>query len=534
MARHRQPVNPPPIVVVGLGLAAALIGAAALVFALLLATGSEGDSPPWDYIGRVLGFTFYQALLSVLLALLAAVPMTRALARQSDFPGRLLLVRLCALPMVMPTIVGIFGVVAVYGGNGYLAAAAHVIGIDWRPQLYGLAGILIAHVFFNLPLAIRLLLPAYGAIPAEAWRLSAQLGMTDRDVFRIIEGPLLRQALPAIALVIFMLCFATFAIALTLGGGPRATTLEVAIYQALRFDFDLRLGALLALLQAICCAGGAWAIWRTGRGMSLGQSMAITIRRFDGRGRVVRSLDYAILILGALFLALPLIALLQRGIAGLPSAAAPISLLRAGLISLALGLGGGLVATGLGYALAQARQHALTHGQRRRAMLLGLIGRLGLFVSPMVIGTGLFLAASGRVDLYDFAAVGVITLSAIMALPFVLSVLEPGLAQAAERHDKLCAALGIAGWHRFLEIDWPTLRRPIATALALSSVIAMGDLGAIALFGHQDMVNLTLLLYGQLGAYRLAGAASTALVLLVLALAFYWVIERVVGGRELH
>lgn len=534
MARHRQPVNLPPIVVIGLGLAAALIGAAALLFVLLLAAGGEGNAPPWDYIGRVLGFTLYQALLSTLLSLLAAVPMTRALARQSDFPGRLLLVRLCALPMVIPTIVGIFGVVAVYGGNGYLAAAAQAAGLDWRPQLYGLAGILIAHVFFNLPLAIRLLLPAYGAIPAETWRLSAQLGMANRDIFRIIEMPLLRQQLPAIGLVIFMLCFATFAIALTLGGGPRATTLEVAIYQALRFDFDLRLGAVLALLQAICCAGGAWAVWRLGRDMALGHTAQIVVRRYDGRSSAARVLDFATLFLGALFVALPLVALLQRGLVGLPAAAAPSSLLRAAAISLGLGLGGGLTATLLGYALAQARQHARAHVYRRRAMLLGLIGRLGLFVSPMVIGTGMFLAASGRIDLYDFAAPGVITLSAIMALPFVLSVLEPALAQAAERHDKLCTALGIKGWHRFLEIDWPTLRRPIATALALSSVIAMGDLGAIALFGHQDMVNLTLLLYGQLGAYRLDGAASTALILLVLALGFYWVIERVVGGRELH
>jgi len=151
-----------------------------------------------------------------------------------------------------------------------------------------------------------------------------------------------------------------------------------------------------------------------------------------------------------------------------------------------------------------------------------------------VIGTGIFLAATGHVDLYHFAAIGVVTLSAVLALPFVLSVLEPAIAQAAERHDKLCAALGIKGWHRFLEIDWPHLRRPIATALALSSVIAMGDLGAIALFGNQDLTNLTLLLYNQLGAYRLDGAASTALILLVLALSFYWCIERLVGGRELH
>lgn len=533
MARHRQSVGLPPVALIGSGAAVALGAAATLVFALLLVTGGAGGAPHWDYIFRVLGFTFYQALLSVLLALSAAVPMTRALARR-DFPGRRLLVRFCALPMVMPTIVGIFGIVAVYGGTGYLALAAQAVGFDWRPHLYGLGGILIAHVFFNLPLAIRLLLPAYAAIPAESWRLAAQLRMSDRDIFRIIELPLLRQQLPGIALVVFMLCFTTFAIALTLGGGPRATTLEVAIYQALRFDFDLRLGAILALLQAACCALGAWIAWRLGRDMALGQTAQIAIRRYDGQGWASQLSDAAVILLGALFLVLPLIALVQRGLAGLMQSAPIDSLVRAGLISLALGLGGGLVATTIGYCIAAARQQALARGWRRRALLLGLVGRMGLFVSPMVIGTGIFLAATGWIDLYRFAAFGVVTLSAVLALPFVLSVLEPALAQSAERHDKLCAALGIKGWHRFLEIDWPHLRRPIATALALSSVIAMGDLGGIALFGNQDLTNLTLLLYNQLGAYRLDGAASTAFILLALALCFYWCIERVVGGRGLH
>lgn len=522
-----------PIALIGSGLAAALAAAAAMVIVLLLATGGEAGAPRWEYTFRVLGFTCYQALLSALLALAAAVPMTRALARR-DFPGRNLLVRLCALPMVMPAIVGIFGIVAVYGGRGYLALAADAAGLHWRPQLYGLGGILVAHVFFNLPLAIRLLLPAYAAIPSESWRLSAQLGMTDRDILRIIEGPLLRQQLPGIALVVFMLCFTTFAIALTLGGGPRATTLEVAIYQALRFDFDLRLGAILALLQAGCCALGAWIAWCLGRDMALGQTTQVSIRRFDGRGIGARAFDATSILLGALFLVLPLIALVQRGLLGLLATAPVASLAGAALVSLALGLGGGLLATAMGYCIAEARQQALAGGRRRRALLLGLVGRLGLFVSPMVIGTGIFLAATGHIDLYRFAAIGVVTLSAVLALPFVLSVLEPALAQSAERHDRLCAALGIAGWHRFIEIDWPHLRRPIATALALASVIAMGDLGAIALFGHQDLTNLTLLLYNQLGAYRLDGAAGTALVLMSLALGLYWCIERVVGGRGLH
>ena len=520
---------------IGVFLAWGLAGFAIVIFTLLLSSGGTERAPiPTVYIARVLGFTLWQASLSTALSLLAAVPMTRALARRTHFPGRMLLIRLCALPMVMPTIVGIFGIVAVYGGSGYLAVAAGWLRLDWRPHIYGLGGILLAHVFFNLPLAVRLLLPAYGAVPSESWRLCAQLGMRDRDIFQLIELPLLRQQVPGIAAIIFMLCFTTFAVALTLGGGPQATTLEVAIYQALRFDFDLRLGSVLALLQAVCCALGALIVWRTGRQMEFGIGLRLVGQRFDGRSVLVRAGDFASIALGSLFLVLPIAALIHRGVLGLPAAAPLPSLLKAGAISLALGLASGLTATIAGYCLAQARQHATRSGRRWLAALIGLGGRLGLFVSPMVIGTGIFLASAGRIDLYEYAAFGVILLSAILALPFVVGVLEPACALAADRHDRLCAALGVGGWHRFATIDWPTLRKPIATALALGSVIAMGDLSSIALFGNQTLTNLTLLLYQQLAAYRLAGAATTALLLLCLALALYWIIEAVVGGRDLH
>jgi thiamine transport system permease protein len=50
-----------------------------------------------------------------------------------------------------------------------------------------------------------------------------------------------------------MLCFASFATVLSLGGGPQATTIELAIYQALSYDYDPGRAALLAIVQMACC-----------------------------------------------------------------------------------------------------------------------------------------------------------------------------------------------------------------------------------------------------------------------------------------
>lgn len=99
-------------------------------------------------------------------------------------------------------------------------------------------------------------------MPAERFRLAAQLGLTPRAVFRSIERPLLRQILPGTAALIFVICLTSFAVALTLGGGPRATTIELAIYQAFRFDFDLNRAALLSLVQlGLAGSTAALALW---------------------------------------------------------------------------------------------------------------------------------------------------------------------------------------------------------------------------------------------------------------------------------
>lgn len=535
MAGYRQPLGLGETA--GLTAAVLVIAAVAALFAALLA-GAPADlflgllREP--FLQRVLVFTLLQAGLSTLLSVGLAIPVARALARQAEFPGRRALLQLCALPLVMPAIVAIFGIVAVYGRSGYLAELISASGSDWRPSIYGLPGILIAHVFFNLPFAIRLLLPAWATVPPEAWRLSAQLGMKSGQIFRLIEAPLLRQHVPAVFAIVFMLCFLSFAVVLTLGGGPRATTLEVAIFQAVRFDFDLPRAGALALLQILCCLALAIIAWLLGKRLNLGQTQRLAIRRFDGRSAAARAVDGVTILLAAAFIAAPFLALAVDGARGLFAAGSIgwAKLLNAALITVALGFGSGLVAVALGYPMAMGADRLRRHG--RWPGLSGVAkaaGFTGLVLSPMALGAGIQLAARGRVDLFALAPIGVIVMNAFLALPFVLGALTPSIARANDQHDRLCLGLGIRGWNRFLTVDWPALRRPIAGALALATTISMGDLAAISLFGNQNLTNLTMLLYGQLAAYRLDMAAVTAVVLLALCLAVFALIERGVGGR---
>ncbi|MCH9020041.1 MAG: ABC transporter permease subunit, partial [Proteobacteria bacterium] len=237
-----------------LGVLALVVGAA--LVALVHAAAPAADAAMWRdaYLGRVVLFTVWQASLSAVLAVGLAVPVARALARRAAFPGREALLRLFGMPLVIPVLVAVLGIVAVYGQNGLVNRSLAALGLPTGQYLYGLSGILIAHVFFNMALATRLLLYTWQAIPGETWRLASQLGMSSGQIFRLIEWPMLRHAIPGVAGLVFMLCFTSFTVVLTLGGGPSATIIEVAIYQALRLDFDVTRAVMLALVQIVLCA----------------------------------------------------------------------------------------------------------------------------------------------------------------------------------------------------------------------------------------------------------------------------------------
>ena len=205
------------------------------------------------YFLQVVQFTVWQATLSTLISVILAIPVARAYARRPVFIGRGILITLMGLPVVMPVIVAVFGIVAVYGRSGLLNTVLQPAGLTIPLEIYGLTGILLAHTFFNLPLAVRLILPAWDQVTAENWRTASTLGMSSGQLFRFIEWPVISAFLPGVVVIVFLLCFTSFAVVLTLGGGPSATTIEVAIYQALRFEFDPGQAAILALTQLFLC-----------------------------------------------------------------------------------------------------------------------------------------------------------------------------------------------------------------------------------------------------------------------------------------
>ncbi|MDW4498233.1 thiamine/thiamine pyrophosphate ABC transporter permease ThiP [Sulfitobacter sp. D35] len=498
--------------------------AAACVAALVLAAFA-GIATRAE-VGRGLGpadwaairFTAWQAFLSAFLSCLLAVPVARALARR-DFTGRGLLVTLLGAPFILPVIVAVLGLLAVFGRSGWLNTLFGALGLT-ELSIYGLQGVVLAHVFFNLPLATRLLLQGWQAVPAERFRLAAQLNLPPRTVFRTLEWPVLVRILPGAFGLIFVICLTSFAVALTLGGGPRATTIELAIYQAFRFDFDLARASLLSLVQLLLAGSAALAtLWIVPR-FGIGGGLDRPPQRWDARGGHQRAADAGTIALAAAFLLLPLLAVTVSGLAALPGM--PASVWSATLTSLWVA---GLSVTLL---LALALPMAGWIASRRRGGA-ETVGILGLATSPLMIGTGWFILLNPLVNPASLALPVTALVNALMSLPFALRILVPQLRDTLDTYGRLGAALNLRGWTAWRWMILPRIRPQIGFAAGLAGALSIGDLGVIALFADPDSATLPLQMYRLMAAYRLEDAAGAALLLLLLALAVFVACER--GGR---
>jgi thiamine transport system permease protein len=519
-----------------LGAIAILIGGAFAGLVFEAAGDWSGALAAFDpYLFRVARFTLWQALLSTALSIVPALFVARALSRHPAFRGRRLIVGLFAVPLALPAIVAALGILALLGRAGYLAPAfAAATGEAW-PGIYGLSGILVAHVFFNLPLAARLFLEALDTVPADQWRLAAQLGMGARSTFRFIEWPMLRAALPGVAGLVFMLCLTSFTIVLTLGGGPRATTLEVAIYQALRFDFDPARAVALTALQVALTVAVVTLLARLGANMTGDANLSVARRRPPVDGQAGTLADLLLISASLVFVAGPMAATVAAGLqADLLRLALERAVLAATATSIALALVAAALAVALAWALAAAR-HALA--ARRRGSPAGLFERMAdtgagfvLVVPPIVVGAGWFLLLRNSNNVFALAPVMVVTVNAVMAMPFAIRAIRPAHDAAAARHDRLCASLGVGGWTRLRLVDWPVLRRAVATAFAFGMALSLGDLGVIALFGSDAVQTLPYLLLSRMGSYRTADAAGLALALGLLCLLLVALADRL--GRE--
>ena len=477
------------------------------------------------YLHRLIGFSFKQALFSAALSVILGFAFAHALY-SVQFPAKHLILRLTSLTFVLPVLVAVSGLLGVYGLSGWINQLINLFGFNRTFNIYGLSGILIAHLFFNIPLAAKIALQALQAIPNEQHQLAAQLNLRRGAFFRYVEWPYLKGPLLSASALIFTLCFTSFSVVLTLGGGPQYSTLEVAVYQAVFFEFDLPKAALFALIQFIFCLLFFIASQFFSKPIDTKLS-----QRHLWQAKLSRKAQFyhlAVISVITCFLFTPLLNIVSQGLSSpqlwMIWQNAPLWHALCNSLLLAFSAAGLALAAAFAITLTSRQLRRRHHIKTADALLIGSM--TGLAVPTLILAFGLFLALQNQQTTPIHLFIVVVICNALTAMPFIVRILNEPMERNMSYFDDLCRALNIRGWTRFRLIEWPQLKTPMRYSFALAAALSLGDFTAIALFGSPDFTSLPHLLYQQLGQYQTRQAAVTALILLLLCGSLFGIIER--------
>jgi iron(III) transport system permease protein len=254
-------------------LAGAVVGAAAVLPAVYLAIVVGGDlsgaietalsSRTAAIIVRTLALTAAVAAAAVAIALPVGW-----LTVRTDLPGRRVWTVLCTLPLVIPSYVGAYLLVAALGPNGMLQ---DLLGVERLPSIYGFFGAWLVLTLFTYPLVLIPLRAALRRIDPQLEDAARAMGRRPLEVFTSVVLPQLRPALAAGALLVALYVVSDFGAVSIL----RFDSFTREIYIAYSSSFDrtaaASLGAvlvivMLALLLVSSRLRGSRAVHRLGPG----------------------------------------------------------------------------------------------------------------------------------------------------------------------------------------------------------------------------------------------------------------------------
>jgi thiamine transport system permease protein len=513
----------------------------------------------WGNISGVIIFTIWQAVLSTLLTFLIGIP-GAYLFTKFNFRGRKLLQLVTNLPFILPTVVVAAGFNALIGPRGWLNLALEALLHTSEPpiNLLGTLGaILLAHVFYNLTIVLRLVGGSWAGLNPRPGLAARTLGATPFREFTEITLPLLRPAILSAGLLVFLFDFTSFGVILLLGGAG-FSTLEVEIYTQALHLLNLPMAALLTLIQF----GFTLLISILYKKVSVRQVPLVPVNERLAARRPTRLSERLFAAITVLLLVLlvvsPLLALAARSFIRLdadrgqrgavqtgftleyyqalfqnprqsifyvPPADAINNSIRYGLSTAILSLVLGLLAA---YGLRQ---------RSRPARWMDVVFMLPLGASAVTMGLGLLLAFS-RPNLNWTASPWMIPAAhTLVALPFVLRSLTPALNAIPEHYRQSAAVLGAAPFQIFLRVDLPLIRRAILSSIIFSFTISLGEFGATTFLARPDFPTIPIAIYrylSQPGGLNYGQAMAMATILLAVCTIGIAVIERLkLPGEEL-
>ncbi len=497
-------------------------------------------------------FTTYQAILSVFITLGLGLPAAYLFARFT-FPGKSFLRLLTAIPFMLPTVVVAAGFNAFLGPRGWVnIGLMNLFHLQTAPIPFvgTLGAILLAHVFYNTTIVIRLVGNTLAHQDPRLEQAARTLGADFKQIFWRVTLPLLRPSILSAMLLVFIFDFTSFGVILLLGG-PRFSTLEVEIYKQAVQIFNLPLAALLSFVQLLCTLAFSIIYSR----MVIRTAVTTSPRSSESNQRPLRTKKeklFAVLLTSLLLVIflLPLMSLPLRSVTRLDAdrgARGPVSYGLTGdyyrellvnrtnsifyvppFAAIGNSLGYAALTLVLSLGLGFPAAAALAHPKRLERLLDPLL-MLPLGASAVTLGLG-FIITFNQPPFAFIASPWLIPLAhTLIALPFVIRSLQPALASIPAQLRQAAASLGASPRQAWFTVDWPIVMRATLSAAVFAFTVSLGEFGATSLVVRPEYPTIPIAIarfLSQPGGLNYGQAMAMATILMVICAGGIILIER--------
>lgn len=361
---------------------------------------------------------------------------------------------------------------------------------------------------------------AWFYIPCNEEHAAALLGANKMRVFRTITLPHLLSSILSSFLIVFLFCFFSFLIPL-LFGGVGVSTLEVELYRAARYSFDIRFASKIALTEFLF-AFFVISIYVVIKSKYPQDKSKLNLERMQqGISKSFEKICFAFtVILILLFLVLPLISIILYSLYTADygfSSSNFISIsawknvftsevfCRAFISTVCVG------AASAGVSAAAALCFTYLKLFYAKSVLLDVLPFLPLAVSSIMLGLGWKLLSPENNILMLILA------QSSVYWPFGWVQIQQSVSTIPENVIAAASLLSGNKVEIFFRIVMPLSKKGIASALAFVFAMSAGDASLPLILGINGFKNLPLLLFGYASSYRFAESAVIAVILCVLS-----------------
>ena len=478
------------------------------------------------------------AAASALFTALLGVPFAFCLARL-PIGGKPVLLALAALPLVLPSFVGAYALVLLFGRAGLVTGMLHSIGIPFD-SIYGAKGIIAVYTLTLYPYVVLPVTAAFKSIDHSVEEAAQNLGSSRARVLRTVTLPLVVPSILAGALLVFIEALENFGVPFVLAEDKTILSVEAyKLFVGETTDNPASAGVLGVLL--VVCTVTALLIQRR---MLSRRHYATGARRSTPLLAVSPSMRrlaaaYCWIVVGAAivpFAAVVVISLMQFSGPVIHFAVSTDNFAQLFqrsyrplgntlLLATLAACGATLIGVPIGYIVARHRS--------RLSALIDVVATSPFAVAGTVLGIGLVMAFSNGALILTGTSLIIILAYVVRKLPFsvrsagaILQQIDPSLEEASIN-------LGVPPALTFLRITVPLMLGGIVGGFVLTFVTVASELSATIVLYSGPWTTMTIMMFQALEGTSPGIAAAAATVLIVCTLVPVALVYRLLRRHEL-